>query len=71
VLMTPRIKLPLLPDLPPGFEWLALMSVMVQIGIHPTNCTRDLIVFVNESGMSCHPNFYYHSSHMCDRWGYT
>jgi len=50
VLTTPRIELPISPDPPSSLEWLTPMSV--QINIHPTNRTEDLVVFANESWMS-------------------
>jgi len=50
VLTTPRIELPLSPDPPSSLEWLTPISV--QINIHPTNRTKDLVVFANESWMS-------------------
>jgi len=50
VLTTPVIELPLSPDPPSGLEWLTPMSV--QINIRPTNRTKDLVVFANESWIS-------------------
>ena len=72
VLMTPRIELPLSLDSPSSLEWIMPMSVMVQINIHPTNHTRDLVVFLNESrlsGVTQVPTTIPSIHVMCDGWG--
>lgn len=50
VLTAPAIELPLSPDPPPSLEWLTPISI--PINIHPTNRTKDLVSFANESWIS-------------------
>ena len=50
VFTAPIIELPLSPDPPSNLEWLTPMSIPIHI--HPTNHTKDLVLFANESWMS-------------------
>lgn len=50
VMAAPKVELPLSPDPPSSLEWLTPMTI--PINIHPTNRTKDLILFANESWMS-------------------